>query len=70
MKRQKVSSSNLRSVGYDKAARILEIEFQSGTVYRYYDVPAGVYEELTRAPSPGRYFLANVREVYRNARAA
>ncbi|MHB0871455.1 MAG: KTSC domain-containing protein [Chloroflexota bacterium] len=70
MKRQPVASSNLRSVGYDEAAQILEIEFRSGGVYRYYGVPAGVYRELLSAPSKGRYFLDNIREEYRYARAA
>ncbi len=70
MKRQKVSSSNLRSVGYDEAEGILEIEFQDGRVYRYYEVPKEVYEDLLSAPSLGRFFLANVKDVYRYARAA
>ncbi len=70
MKRQPVISSNLRSVGYDDSSEILEIEFQSGGVYRYYGVPREVFEELLNASSKGRYFLANIRDTYRYARAA
>jgi hypothetical protein len=35
MDRQRVNSSNLRSVGYDEEESVLEIEFQAGPVYRY-----------------------------------
>ena len=40
MRRQAVTSSMLNSIGYDAAHRSLEIEFVSGTVYEYLDVPA------------------------------
>ncbi len=33
MNRVSVSSSNLKSVGYDESASILEIEFSQGGVY-------------------------------------
>jgi hypothetical protein len=70
VKRQKVVSSNLRSVGYDEAARVLEVEFQNGRVYRYLDVPREVYEELMSADSLGRYFNEYIRESYQYSRAA
>lgn len=65
MKRQTVESSNLRSVGYDEKTHTLEIEFQTGGIYHYYDVPSDVYQELMDAPSHGRYFLAEIKNVYR-----
>lgn len=70
MKRQEVVSSNLRSVGYDEATRTLEIEFRSGRVYRYIEVPRDVYEELMSADSLGRYFNKYIREAYPYSRAA
>ncbi len=59
-----VESNYLRSVGYDSSNQILEIEFQKGEVYQYIDVPPEVYTELMNAPSHGRYFNANIKEVY------
>jgi hypothetical protein len=56
MQRQPVSSSNLKSVGYDALQQILEIEFQNGSVYQYYDVPLEIYEGLMNAPSHGKFF--------------
>ncbi len=64
MKRQPVSSSNLRAVGYDAAAQTLEIEFQNGRVYQYSDVPEDVYRELMSAESHGQYFNDNIKDDY------
>lgn len=64
MKRQSVESSNLASVGYDAENEILEIEFNHGGVYQYFDVPEHVYAELMNADSHGVYFSANIRNDY------
>ncbi len=64
MKRQKVESSNLASVGYDAENEILEVEFKHGGVYQYFDVPINVYGELMNAGSHGVYFSANIRNDY------
>jgi hypothetical protein len=62
MERTRVSSSNLRSVGYDPEELILEIEFHSGGVYRYFNVPLHKYEALMRASSKGTYFDAYIKK--------
>ncbi|RYC50381.1 KTSC domain-containing protein [Flagellimonas olearia] len=64
MNRQSVNSSNLASVGYDADNEILEVEFNNGGVYQYFDVPAEIYEDLMNAPSHGQYFSANIRNDY------
>lgn len=64
MERQSVSSSNLASIGYDAEYEILEVEFNHGGVYQYFDVPEDVYQELMDAPSHGVYFSANIRNDY------
>jgi KTSC domain-containing protein len=64
MKRQQVESSMLRGVGYDSETRTLEIEFTSGQVYEYHDVPPEVYAGLLRAESLGQYFHENIRDAY------
>jgi len=55
----------LRSVGYDESLLILEIEFQTGNIYRYFEVPVGVRNALLWARSKGQYFDAHVKFVYR-----
>ena len=55
----------LRSVGYDAAARRLELEFVAGPIYAYLGVPARRYDELMAADSHGKYFNAWIKDVYR-----
>jgi hypothetical protein len=62
--RQPVTSSVLRSIGYDSNTAELEIEFTSGDVYRYYTVPGRVHRELLAADSPGAYFNTHVSDRY------
>jgi hypothetical protein len=64
MDREPVVSSNLASVGYCPESSVLEVEFCSGAVYVYWNVPARVHSALMRAPSHGSYFSANVRTRY------
>ena len=64
MRRIPVDSSALRSVGYDAASRVLELEFSSGDVYRYRNVPPNVYSELMAAESHGTYFALHIRPVF------
>ncbi len=59
--RTPVSSSAIRSVGYDEPRHTLEIEFNNGDVYEYFDVPEHVFNGLMNADSHGRYFHRHVR---------
>jgi len=54
MQRKQVKSSNVRSVGYDETKQILEIEFTSGAIYQYLNVPENIYVKLMTAPSIGK----------------
>jgi KTSC domain len=56
-----VESTTLASVGYDAAARMLELEFRSGERYRYLDVPLSLYRDLLSADSKGRFFNHHIR---------
>jgi len=60
-----VTSRSLSSVSFQKSSRTLEVEFHSGAIYRYYDVPERTYTELLRATSKGRYFSARIRGKHR-----
>ena len=61
MDRTLVSSSSLRSVGYDKVSLVLEIEFVDGGVYQYSDVPVQEYTSLMAARSLGGYFAKQIK---------
>jgi lysyl-tRNA synthetase class 2 len=64
MQRRGVESTTMRSVGYDRTEQILEVEFQSGAIYQYLDVPPTIYTGLLDAESKGQYFNSQVRDAY------
>ena len=62
--KQTVSSSTVRSIGYDRQTETLEIEFGSGRVYQYYGVPDRLHVEIMQAPSKGQFFNTYIRDQY------
>ena len=59
-----MQSSAIVSVGYQPETAVLEIEFTTGEVYRYFAVPPSVHRELLAADSAGRFFAQRIRHVY------
>jgi hypothetical protein len=70
LKRERVSSSAIVSVGYDQASHTLEVEFAAGTVYQYYDVESKTYRDLMKASSKGRFLDLHIRDEYPFSRVA
>ena len=64
MDRVELSSSMLASAAHDEDSNVLELEFNVGTVYRYFQVPRHVYEGLMSAASPGTFFRQHIFERY------
>lgn len=64
MFRQPVTSSNLRAVGYDAATNMMEIEFHTSGVYRYFGIPEHVHRDLMAAASKGSYFANCIKGMY------
>ncbi len=64
-----VLSTTISRIRWDKANQILEIEFQNGRAYQYFDVPEHVFLGLRDAhDSHGRFFNDNIKGVYRYVR--
>jgi hypothetical protein len=61
MQRQDVESTVIDAIGY---SHVLEIRFESGRIYQYYDVPEEVYNAMLTAPSKGKYFNEHIRGKY------
>ena len=61
IKRTRIESSNLASIGYDSLKKVLEVEFNNGTVYQYFGVPQHIYVQLMKAESHGKYFYDAIR---------
>lgn len=55
----------IRSAGYDADTQTLEVEFNNGRVYAYGGVPQAEYDGMMNAPSAGKYFVANIKHIYR-----
>ena len=65
MFRSPVESTAVASLGYDASSSTLEVEFTSGSVYRYFDVPEAEYRRLLAAESIGEYLNRQIRPKYR-----
>lgn len=59
------NSTSLSSAEYDTVEKILTITFNSGSSYRYADVPKEVYQELIEAKSAGKFFQTYIKPVYK-----
>ncbi len=68
MKRKPVTSSMIASIGYDAKTKSLEIEFNSGMIWQYYDLPKSEFNKMNKADSLGRYFLVNIKDCYEEVR--
>jgi hypothetical protein len=68
LERQNVQSCNLRSVGYDTAKKNLEIEFHSGLIYQFQNVPTHIHAGLMNSTSVGSYFTSNIKNRFRSVR--
>lgn len=59
-----VESSMIQAAGYDEATETLEVVFNSGKTYRYFQVPKDVWEGLLEADSKGSYMNYAVIDCY------
>ena len=59
-----VNSSNLYAVDYNPSTETLTIQFRSGRVYEYYNVPLTIYEGLLNAPSKGKFHHEYIKYSY------
>lgn len=55
MDRNPVESSDVVSVGYDEDEMLMEVEFQTGSIYLYFDVSRDFYDQFMRAESKGQF---------------
>lgn len=68
MNREPVASSNVASIGYDAQTETLEVEFHNGTIYQYFNVPQGLYDQLCNASSKGVFLNTYIRNAFAYSR--
>ena len=62
-----LDSSVLKAAAYS-TDETLKLEFRAGPVYRYFDVPSAIFQNLITATSKGAYFNRNIRNSFRHQR--
>lgn len=68
IERQPVTSTTIKSIGYDKDAKLLAVEFKDGSIYHYDGVEKEHHEGLMAAKSAGSYLHQNVKGVYKHSK--
>lgn len=64
MEREYVQSSMIKSFGFDSSSSTLEVEFNNGAVWQYFDVSESTYYEMKSADSCGKFFHAHIKDQY------
>jgi hypothetical protein len=57
-------STAVKTIAYRAHERALDVTFVSGHIYRYFDVPAEVYDRFQAAESAGRFLHAEILDQY------
>lgn len=61
MIRKKVESGNIKSIGYDQDKKILEIEFNKGAIYQYFNVDKLIFDSLNNYNSVNIWFTEKIK---------
>jgi hypothetical protein len=61
-------SSVLAAAAYDGEQSMLQLDFRSGALYRYFDVDCCIWEALFAAASKGTFFHQAIRDHFRFVR--
>ncbi len=68
MNRESIDSSMMLSIGYDPDTSILEIEFNGGEIWQYFDFPETIWYEFESSDSKGRFFHREIKKQYTESR--
>ena len=66
MERQRISGGKLKSAGYDKDRRILEVEMTDGRIVEYANVGAEIARRFLTSTVAWSYFRDNIDEEFPN----
>ncbi|HRY62240.1 MAG TPA: KTSC domain-containing protein [Candidatus Paceibacterota bacterium] len=65
MNRISVVSSNINSIGYDEVTSTLEVEFTSGDIYHYLNIPKYLFQQFLHSSSHGQFLNDFIRYNYK-----
>jgi hypothetical protein len=68
IERKPIRRAGIRSAGYDPSARILEIEFDNGSVLQHSGVGAEIARRFLVSAAPASYYKDNIEEEFPSRR--
>ena len=68
IERKPIRRGGIRSAGYDASARVLEIEFDAGSVLQYTGVGAEIARRFLASAAPLSYYKDNIEEEFPSRR--
>ncbi|HUN92457.1 MAG TPA: KTSC domain-containing protein [Burkholderiaceae bacterium] len=64
IERKPLRRGGIKSAGYDRAARVLEVEFDNGSVVQHSAVGEAIAQRLLSSSAPGSYYKDVIQEEY------
>lgn len=65
-----VVSSDIAALGYEPTNGEMQIQFTTGRIYSYQNVPPELYNAFVTAPSKGSFFAAAIKPQFLATRLA
>lgn len=64
MERKPIRRGGIRSAGYDRSRRELEVELDNGRIVTYLNVGDEIARRFLASASPGSFYQDNIKEEY------
>jgi hypothetical protein len=70
MEMKKINSGKLRAIGYDAAARLLQVELDDGSALQYSGVGEEIWRRFSTSGAAWSFYRDNIEEEFAVVRAA
>lgn len=64
MERKPIRRGGIKSAGYDRSARVLEIEFDNGSILQHTAVGEEIARRFLSSSAPASYYKDNIQEEF------
>ncbi len=68
IERKPIRRGGIKSAGYDRSARVLEIEFDNGSVIQHSGVGDEIARRFLSSGSPASYYRDNIQDEFTQRR--
>ncbi|MCX9155209.1 KTSC domain-containing protein [Niveibacterium sp. 24ML] len=68
IERKTINRGGIRSAGYDRSARTLEIEFDNGSIVQHSSVGDEIARRFLASGSPASYYRDNIQDEFTQRR--